>query len=192
MRAFIAVDLPLACQQAVGTLQATLRQSLDPLPCAITWVQPTYTHLTLRFFADLPDDRVTHVHEAMTAATARSAPFELSLGRLGMFPDEGRPTVLWLGCAAGEQKMCQFEAMLSKELASRGWPAEERAFHPHLTLGRVKRRGPPNVLRKALATYQPAGGTVQLAVDHVTLIQSVLGAAGPHYTPLVQSHLIQQ
>jgi 2'-5' RNA ligase len=65
-----------------------------------------------------------------------------------------------------------------------GWPAEGKAFQPHLTLGRVRegQRLPE------LAWGQPLEPLI-IPVTAVHLIESQLRPAGPIYTTLHKSQL---
>jgi len=71
-------------------------------------------------------------------------------------------------------------------LAREGFPREDRAWHPHLTIGRVYderrwRREAGPALRQALAQAATTGfGTARIA--EVALMQSDLSPRGARYT----------
>jgi 2'-5' RNA ligase len=60
-----------------------------------------------------------------------------------------------------------------------GFPAEDRPFHPHATVARVKRPLPRGITRK-LASAAPLAGAVQ-EVASFELMASQLGRAGARY-----------
>jgi 2'-5' RNA ligase len=94
---------------------------------------------------------------------------------LGLFPERGRPRVLWLGLdlpapAARLQAACETAAVAA------GLEPETRAFHPHLTLGRW-RDGKP---RPAL----PDVDLGKAQVRELILFRSDIRPSGSVYAPL--------
>ena len=65
-------------------------------------------------------------------------PFRISLGAPGVFGRPRSPRTLWLGFAPGEglDRLLDAQRRLDEALSEAGFPAEDRPFHPHLTLGR--------------------------------------------------------
>ena len=73
----------------------------------------------------------------MRAEAESCSAFDLRLTSLGSFPHPKRPRVIYIGI----QAPAELEALQHGiESASRrlGYESEDRAFSPHLTLGRVK------------------------------------------------------
>jgi 2'-5' RNA ligase len=96
--------------------------------------------------------------------------------------------VLWAGIGAGAGALGALAATVETALAAIGFPREERAFSPHITLGRVRdpRRLP------ALAEALAAGAAArfgQVKVDEVALMRSDLSPRGARYTPLAGCRL---
>lgn len=185
IRAFIAVALPEEVRQTL----AGIAQELDALlPArAVRWVKPEALHLTLRFLGDTAVDQLPAISQAMDEATAGRAPFGLALDRLGCFPNRRRPRVIWVGLSGDAAALRQLKESLDRGLAPLGWPAEEKAFKPHLTLGRVK--SSPQAVAE-LPWGSPAV-PLPLPVAALHLIQSELRPAGPVYTIRHTSHLEQ-
>jgi 2'-5' RNA ligase len=63
-----------------------------------------------------------------------------------------------------------------------GYPPEQRAFTPHVTLGRSKSAGGSAVLREILAAAEPLP-QLEMTVDRVVLFESKLRPTGAEYTP---------
>jgi len=73
--------------------------------------------------------------------------------------------------------------MLDENLDRLGYVPDERAFHPHLTIGRVKRLNGGDRLH--LAATLPQWREADFGpwiVDRVDLMQSTLSAAGAEYS----------
>ena len=182
IRAFVAVVPGDAVREAVTAVVDRLR----PLGRSVAWVPAANLHVTLQFMGNQPEERLAAATEALHAAAAASAPIEVTLHGIGAFPGLERPRILWVGLALGALEVRALQERVAIALAREGFPREDRAWHPHLTIGRVydERRwrqeaGP--ALRQALAQAATTGfGTARVA--EVALMQSDLSPRGARYT----------
>ncbi|MDX1662419.1 MAG: RNA 2',3'-cyclic phosphodiesterase [Candidatus Promineifilaceae bacterium] len=135
-RAFIAIDLPSDVKDAL----AAIRRELEPrVPeGAVRWNSREKMHLTLRFLGDTEVAKVQEIGSALESIAAAHAPFQLALDALGCFPNPRRPRVIWVGLDGDVAELHQVKEMVDERLAPLGWAPEDRAYHPHLTLGRVR------------------------------------------------------
>lgn len=188
IRAFIAIDLPPAIQEALDKQTTRLRQTLgDDL---VRWVPPHNIHLTLRFLGSLPLSHLDFI-KRMLAQTADSNPqFDLQISGLGSFPNSKRPRVLWAGIHA-PAGLASLQKMIEDGSTRLGYNKEECPFSPHLTLGRVRQGISAQELQKvstALSTFQ-LGKISTARVDSVHLYQSDLNSEGSVYTKLFSATL---
>jgi len=117
------------------------------------------------------------------------APFELQWRGVGTFPNNKQPRALWLGVISGAAPLAQVEAEVSRRIAGKNAvEIEDRAFLPHLTIGRVKMAGAGVDWPKLLQAVEVK--RVSSIVDRVTLYRSELSQRGPNYTGLVSAPLI--
>ena len=182
IRAFIAVVLDEGVRSAVA---ATIER-LRPLGSAVAWVPPRNLHVTLHFLGDQSEERLAEAEAALADAAAGSAPLDVTFHGIGAFPGLERPRILWVGLAHGALEVRRLQARVTDALGVRGFGKEERAWHPHLTIGRVhderrwrRETGPP--LRSALAQAATTTfGTQRVA--EVALMRSELSPAGARYT----------
>ncbi|NDY41791.1 RNA 2',3'-cyclic phosphodiesterase [Dissulfurirhabdus thermomarina] len=178
VRTFLAIDLPPAQRKA---LEAA-RRSLERAGGDVRWVPAANVHLTLKFLGGVPAGGLPRVLEAAAAACRGRAPFRLSVEGLGVFPGWHRPRVLWAGVGGDIPALAALHAAIESELAAAGFPAEERPFRPHLTLGRVRSlRGWAGV-RDAMAASRLATGP--FTVERVVAYESRIGPRGAAYRPL--------
>lgn len=171
MRAFVAVDLPAP---SVGG----------------TPLRPDAPHhLTLAFLGDLDEARVPALAEALAARLRRSAPFDVTLGGVGAFPDPRRPRVVWVGFSAGGPELVRLAGEVREVLRALGLPVEERAFVPHLTLFRVRGRSDAERAR-LLLDRPPAGELGRTRVAEVLLKSSTLAAGGAVHRTIARFPLV--
>lgn len=187
LRAFIAVEIPLAIRQGVCQATSTLQKEIGSL---VRWVPMENMHLTLKFLGDVSPSNVDMLTQMLRAEADLFECFDLHLNGLGSFPNPKRPRVIYIGILAP----AALEALQRGiESASRrlGYESEERGFSPHLTLGRVKQNitgTEQQRIRKALeGTKIDSLGTAR--VNSVHLYKSDLKPTGSVYTRLFSAPL---
>jgi RNA 2',3'-cyclic 3'-phosphodiesterase len=191
IRTFLALELPEALKGRLSALDAEFVQHASVLK----WSAPNLIHITLRFLGGVPEGRMPLVMEAALEAAARVRPFTLALSGLGAFPAEGKPRVIWVGLASGEAYDALQDLFTGVEagLAARDFPAETRAFSPHITLART-RDTISEAERRALGTRlaEVAGRTDiegHVPVRALTVMRSDLSRTGPTYTAMARYSL---
>jgi RNA 2',3'-cyclic 3'-phosphodiesterase len=178
-RIFIAIKTPPALQPALEEVRA----SFQPLSIDFRWVLPSHLHATLKFLGDVPEAKLDAVFSALTSATAAQLPFVLKAKTLGCFPTPIRPRVLWMGLDDPHHGLDNVYQKLEAALTDVGFPAEERPFHPHLTLARIRRSTSCPPFSALLSTYKTrCFGAIE--VDRIEVFQSQLQPTGAIYTVL--------
>ncbi len=188
-RLFIAIELPPHVLAHLEALQQWLQERTPPH--TVRWVAPQGIHLTLKFLGDVPTQKRAALQDALAHAVRAHAPFELSLGGFGCFPNPQRPRVAWVGVQKDLDALRRLRDAIEAHVAPLGYPTETRPFHPHLTLGRVRRDARRQDAR-ALGTLLTEGTHAQRktwAVHEVTLFRSQLRPSGAVYTPLFHAPL---
>lgn len=186
IRTFIAVELA----PEIRTRAVELVESLRPAGGDARWVEPHNMHLTLKFLGDVREEALADVCRVVTKAAADFAPFDITLGGAGAFPDTRRPRTLWIGVTRGQPELVRLQTAIERVLAKRGFRKENRAFHPHLTIGRVRESGPAmGELGQRIQNHADfaAGDST---VRDVVVFASHLSPAGPTYEPLARAPLI--
>ncbi|MBC7363984.1 MAG: RNA 2',3'-cyclic phosphodiesterase [Candidatus Aminicenantes bacterium] len=179
MRVFIAVDL----EDSVKEQLANLIENLKPAGRNIKWVARENFHLTLKFLGEIDEGQVEIVREVLIKLSHQYRPFSLKLKGTGSFPPgQNRMRVIWVGLESGPE-LFRLQKELEEELERKGFPKEERAFSPHLTLGRAKQPQNQEKLKKMLEKFSNREFG-QMMVKEITLFQSILRPEGPVYKPL--------
>ena len=174
MRLFFAVELPPDAQRVLGRLKPV------DATADYRWVDPSLLHLTLAFLGEQPPESLDVLQRVGTAAASSSARGVLRLGHAGQFGSKRAPRVLWVDVAGDLEALLGIQARLDQALGEAGFPTEERAFRPHITLARRRetaRGGPP-------PDWPPNVRSVMFALERLTLMHSRLSSRGPTYTPI--------
>ena len=174
MRLFAAVPLAEPARSEVARLLHSLREESWP----VRWVSDELIHITLKFFGEVPDDRLDVIAEALRLASAGAHGMTLTLGGIGAFPTERRPRVLWAGIGA-HAGLAALRERIENAADAIGFAREGVPFEPHVTLGRVREgeRLPAGALTAPAAELRP----LAFRADRLALYESVLTPAGPRY-----------
>lgn len=179
IRAFLALDPPAEVLREIGRVQGRLQRLIHG---DIRWVRPEAIHLTLKFFGDISENDVENISVVVEKATAGAAPFSLAVGGAGVFPDQRRPRVLWLGMNGDVPRLLIFQKDLESKLEMIGFSGEERPFRPHLTLARIKSARGLTGLEKALEKGGEYEG--RFVASGLGLLRSELTPQGAVYSKL--------
>ena len=180
IRTFIAVNIAVPSE-----LRALLRQ-FGEMGRAVKAVDSETMHITLKFLGETPADVLADVGRVVESLAGEFEAFELELKGIGAFPHWSRPQVVWAGVDPAEP-LLELARRLETELEPLGFPKERRAFHPHLTLARIKAR-PPAELKDIAEAHETTSFGRQW-IDTVIWYQSELQKTGPIYTPLATVNL---
>ena len=182
-RVFLAIEIPDAVRAALtGPLEA-----LKPLHESIRTNPVERMHLTLHFLGHLPRPRVEQLQPALAAIVLRHHRFRTTAQGVGAFPAITRPRVLWAGMAGAElPRLNPLHAELGEALRTGGVRVEGERFHPHLTLGRIRRplKAPERDVLRDWSVRWGAASFGEVPVDQVRLMRSQLGGGPPRHTTL--------
>lgn len=185
MRAFVAVDLPSEVQVRLSDLIHRLKFAA---PRGVGWAGITDLHLTLKFLGEIEESGLAAVKDAVEKAASETPVFPLSFWGTGTFPPGSlRPRVLWVGLKESPP-LLGLRERIETLLEERGFPRDDRSFHPHLTIGRVRSGSLPEAVFNRLDEYRKAsfGG---LEVREIAVYRSVLRPQGPEHTVLFKGDL---
>jgi 2'-5' RNA ligase len=180
VRAFIAVELSEAAKEALAALQKELRLA-DP---DVRWVAIGNLHVTLLFIGDLPKEDAEPTRRALETVCRERPPFALTLQGIGAFPNPRRPKTIWAGSGGDLSPIRDLAEAVGREMKALGYPPD-KAFRPHITLGRKRSDSIPAALWEALRRLRDVPIS-ESPIETVTLFQSELRPNGPVYTPLAR------
>lgn len=122
-------------------------------------------HITLFFLGETPPEQAESLIKDFQQRRWTKR-FSLSLEGLGAFPSEEHARILWCGTGEGKEKLSALAGAISERLRELGIPPDEKAFHGHVTLSRVKRA------QNLSAILHTAFSPVRLQVERFVLFRS--------------------
>ena len=129
------------------------------------WSRAENWHLTARFLGTVDEITYDRFLGELAQADLPDA-FPVRLGRIGGFPNSKRANVVWVGVERGDQQMAIINEIAEEAAQSVGLAPEDRPFHPHLSLSRVRPpRGVTHLLDEDV--------DLRWSVDEVVVYQSV-------------------
>ena len=179
-RVFCAVELPEEVRRQLEEHILKLRKAVPDV--AASWSRVENIHLTLKFFGNVALDRIPAISEAASRAVAEFSSFPIGVGNTGVFPKPSRAQVLWIGVSDPSGKLSALQERLENECAAEGFPKEDRAYHPHLTIARIRR--PEGAKRLAHAHLQMQFPTTNIELNELVVFRSELSPKGSKYTAI--------
>ena len=165
-----------------------LQSSLRTSGADVRWAAVSSIHLTLKFLGEVDPAVIPKLAESLREASASEQSLMLRLHSLGCFPDQKNPKVIWCGVDGDIDRLGLLQTKVNKVCNNLGFPSEDRPFHPHLTLGRVK--GKRNLQR--LLEYIKIGSDLECSfrAGGYNIYRSTLTPRGAIYSAIETIDLI--
>jgi 2'-5' RNA ligase len=179
-RVFCAVEIPEQVRQLALRHIVSLREAVPDAKAS--WSRDANLHLTLKFLGEMPRVSVPDISTAASRAVTGLAPFSVHVEHTRVFPEHGKPRVLWIGINDLSGKLVELHTRLENEAAQAGFAREGRRFQPHLTLARL--RQPRHARTLADVHQQIKFETVSIVVSELLVIRSELSNEGSKYTAI--------
>lgn len=169
-RLFVALDFPDDVREQIANVCFGVRKA--------KWVNARQIHLTLRFLGDASIEQYQDCLDMLSEVRVPS--FDLSVAGAGFFPPRRRPNVLWLGVEQNPL-LTELRNQIDEAVCAAGFEPEERKFHAHVTVARLKEDAVVDdvgafVAANALFRSRP------FTASHFHLYSSVLGYDGAEHT----------
>jgi RNA 2',3'-cyclic 3'-phosphodiesterase len=174
MRAFLAFETSPSVVDALLEAEEGLRRT----GADVKLVERENLHFTVKFLGEVPETIVPEIDRRVGALSLPK--MEVGVVGLGAFPDAGRPRIVWAGVAPRDEPVFSKSAQLVIDALQGIGQSDDRRYHPHITVARV--RSPRNVA--ALAGAIRADASKEFGRSEVTVLKlksSTLTPSGPIY-----------
>jgi 2'-5' RNA ligase len=179
-RIFIAINFPEDIKKKLTDYQS----KWPTLP--IRWTRKENLHITLIFLGYLSDEDLLEICKIAKEVASRIPSFSVNLNKIYYGPPKKMPPrMVWV---EGEksQEFAKLQIDLEKSLMTSEkvrFSPEERAFSPHITLGRIKAWE----FRQIEPEERPEVNeeiSLNFEVNSIEIMESQLKRGGPEYTIL--------
>lgn len=187
-RCFVGMPIDDEARSALAVAQAGLvrlppwaARRLRPVPAG-------NFHATIKFLGATADAQVAELVAGLQEVARRLEPVEATLAGYDAFPNPARPRAVFATIAAGREHVIAIAESVEEAAVILGFPAEERARVPHVTIARVDQARPRGPLTSWLeqAPRAPLG---RLLADRLILFESRRGPESSVYVPLAEIEL---
>ncbi len=166
-RLFIGVpvsdEVKLKAKELIGKLKET--------GADLNLVSDENLHFTLHFFGDVYEEDIKEIESKLNTLISKEKSFEISLKKLGVFPNLSRINVIWIGV---EGNLLQLIEKVANLFENKETPVA------HLTVARVKSAKNKDKLQMLIKEEENANFG-EMRVEKVVLYESVLSVQGSVY-----------
>jgi RNA 2',3'-cyclic 3'-phosphodiesterase len=179
-RVFCAIELPDVVRARLEDHNLRLRKEVPD--AAASWSRVENIHLTLKFFGNVDVKRIQKISEAAERTVKEFPGFQIGVGETGVFPRASRPQVLWIGVTDRSGQLSALQGKFEDECAVEGFPKEDRAYRPHLTIARLRR--PEGARQLAEAHLGLRFESIEIDLKELVVFRSELSPKGSKYTAI--------
>ncbi|MGA7356353.1 MAG: RNA 2',3'-cyclic phosphodiesterase [Candidatus Cybelea sp.] len=159
-RLFVGIALDEEARLRCGAVSEELRKT--GLPAKFEAVEKL--HVTLAFLGNVASSRAEDIASALTPIATGLHPFAVTLDKLGAFPHERKPRVVYIGAREQGPTFRALAQRVRSAYTALGFPFEKDAV-AHVTIARTK--DPKRPL--PLVEFAP----IPLPIEHVALFESL-------------------
>ncbi|MGA7161526.1 MAG: RNA 2',3'-cyclic phosphodiesterase [Bacteroidota bacterium] len=177
-RTFIGIFPPPHIQSAIAEIQSPLKIDAP----IIRWEAQKKFHVTMKFLGDVQPEQLNRLLPLLIQEGQSMNQFTITLANIGFFPATHSPKVVWIGSLGDENvPLSSCFSHVDSMCIAAGFKKEERQFHPHITLGRVKGKISENLIKKIEnTTFEP----LQFLCTELLIMKSDLSPSGSAYSQL--------
>jgi 2'-5' RNA ligase len=183
IRCFIALELSDEIRSELSRMIDILKRS----DADVKWMKPGSIHLTLKFLGYVDEEKIPVISGRLKDIASGAKPFDVTLGGIGVFPKWEYVKVLWVGLDDRADRVKELAGRTEDIMSSEGFEREERAFSPHLTLGRVRTAKRKKELKELADSIKVNPSSSR--ISKVVLFKSELTPHGAIYTELASAGL---
>jgi RNA 2',3'-cyclic 3'-phosphodiesterase len=159
-RLFVGIELDANARARAAAVCAELQRTAF----AAKYETPEKLHVTLAFLGFVEPSRFAEISAQLHATAQRSHPFAVTLDKLGAFPHERKPRVVFIGARVQGSQFRRLAANVRDAYAALGFEFDKDPV-AHVTIARVKESKRP----LPLLELEP----IPLRIARLTLFESL-------------------
>ena len=164
LRTFISIPVP----NSVKNVKQMLTSTCEDEKVVIHWVKHNNLHITLQFLGFTPEKDIPHIKELLLKITKSQKAFDLTISNTGKFPDNDKPSVLYLGVEGNLKPLNELVNSIDKEISSIGYDKDIKEYTPQVTVGKINY---PQKFNPDLSTFLNSSyDKIDFTVDKIQFI----------------------
>ena len=157
----------------------------------VKFVEKDNLHISLKFLGDLNSKEIEKTLNMLQNISTKYQHFIIGLSEnVGIFPDNSRPRVIWVGIEKGNDIVSNIHQSIEKELRLEPFFQKENKFRAHITMARLKNLKYSHKLNDYIKNIKI--NPVTDFVKTIELMESQLTTGGPIYKTINSFPLLIQ
>jgi 2'-5' RNA ligase len=178
MRLFISLNLKEETRRELAELQARFKAEAESrYPGSIKWDKPENFHMTLFFIGEADKAMAEKISGALREVKEKfpGKQFDFISNSISGFPNLRKPRVVFASAENPAKEVFTLSYEIRKCMEAFGFK-DEKPFHPHITLGRVRRDRRINLQDIKTGKFQ-----IEFTCKEFYLMESKLSPGGSNY-----------
>jgi len=178
LRTFISIPVP----NSVKNVKQMLTSTCEDEKVVVRWVKHNNLHITLQFLGFTPEKDIPEIKEVLSKITKSQKEFDLTISNTGKFPNNDKPSVLYLGVDGNLKSLNILVNKIKEEVSSIGYGSDEKEYTPHVTVGKINY---PQKFNPNLSTFLNSSyDKIDFTVNKIQFISSETLSEGVLYSIL--------
>jgi len=148
----------------------------------VKWEPNEKLHATLKFLGPTNEELLPEIVSHIEGVARRYTPLSLKYAGIGCFPNHRAPRIVWIGMEDQKGSVLPLQQDIENVLEPLGFEREERTFHPHVTIGRVRSNKKIGSLLRMMESITFESQPV--TIGEIIVVKSDLKPEGSVYTIL--------
>ena len=166
LRTFISIPVP----NSVKNVKQMLTSTCEDEKVDIRWVKHNNLHITLHFLGYTPEKEIPQLKKMLSKIIKSQKAFDLTISKTGKFPDNDKPSVLYLGVEGNLKPLNELVNDIKKNISSIGYNKDLKEFTPHVTVGKINY---PQKFNPDLSTFLNSSyDKIKFTVDKIQFVSS--------------------
>lgn len=178
MRTFVALDLPENIKEDVA---GVINNFSSSCPFGVNWVPQENLHITFQFIGETKEEDIHDIAEFLETNFSELSALLFTNSKLEILPGRD-PKIIWISLENNDSLIQKISKRLKSKLRQMGYKIDSRRLRFHITLGRIKKRLPENMVEQILTTELKIDG---FEVSEASLYKSLLKPQGPRYIEII-------
>jgi len=147
MRSFISLNISSETKEGFYKIQNEVKKNIDESQVnCIRWEKRDKFHMTLFFLGDVPPEKIKDISNELKSVNidAQKTDILFKVNSINAFPSLKYPRVLTIELINEDKKAAELYEKIKQVLSQFDFQPDKK-FHPHITLGRVKKNQKVNL-----------------------------------------------